>query len=119
MIVPSLLTWTNSAQINSVTRSQGVNVTWSGGAPGTYVAIGGTSSVTIGAKFVSVTFTCLAPVSAGQFSVPVPVLLALPAGDGGGLTVSNFSNLQQFTATGLDLGLMTGGSITTKTLTYN
>ena len=119
LIVPSLLTWTNSAQINSVTRSQGVNVTWSGGAPGTYVAIGGTSSVTIGAKFVSVTFTCLAPVSPGQFSVPVPVLLALPAGDGGGLTVSNFSNLQQFTATGLDLGLMTGGSITTKTLTYN
>jgi hypothetical protein len=117
--MPPVLTWTNQAQIASVTRSQGVNVTWSGGAPGTFVGIAGTSTLTIAAKFVSVSFFCYAPIGAGQFSVPPPVLLALPAGGGGGLTVSNFNNLQQFTAAGLDLGLMNGGSSTTKVLAFN
>src|ERR1022692_2068616 len=113
--MPPILTWTNQAQVAAVTRSQGVNITWSGGGPGSYVVIDGNSSITIGVKVVSVTFTCLAPVSAGQFTVPVPVLLALPAGTGS-LIVGNTGNFQFFTATGLDLGLLNGSSFTGKSL---
>ena len=116
--MPPILTWTNQAQVAAVTRSQGVNITWSGGGPGSYVVIDGNSSITIGVKVVSVTFTCLAPVSAGQFTVPVPVLLALPAGTGS-LIVGNTGNFQFFTATGLDLGLLNGSSFTGKSLAFN
>jgi hypothetical protein len=82
------------------------------------VDITGSSSATINGKTVSVSFVCLAPVSAGQFSVPVPVLLALPAGNGS-LSVGDYTNLQLFTAPGLDLGLLTSGSLTSKSLAYN
>ena len=63
-------------------------------------------------------FVCLAPVAAGQFSVPVPVLLALPAGTWLVRRVGDYSNLQLFAA-GLDLGILTGGNLTSKTLSYN
>jgi hypothetical protein len=112
------LIWANQAQVAAVTRTQGVNVTWSGGASGSYVSIIGNSGATIGGKLVSVTFTCLAPVSAGQFTVPVPVLLALPAGTGS-LTLGSSGAIQLFTATGLDLGVLSGASFTSKSLAYN
>lgn len=117
--VPAALTWTNAAQISTVTRAQGVNVTWTGGAPGTYVQITGGSAATINGKTVSVTFICQAPVSAGQFSVPVPVLLALPASANASLSVGDYTNLQTFTAPGIDLGLLTGGALTSKVVGYN
>lgn len=116
--VPAAFTWGNQAQVTAVTRSQGVNVTWSGRAPGSFVNITGSSSSTIGGKVVSVSFVCQAPISAGQFTVPVSVLLALPAGNGS-LSVGNFGASQTFTAGGLDLGILGGGSQTSKTLTYN
>ena len=112
------LTWTNEPQIASVTRSQGVNVMWTGGAAGSYVNIGGGSATTINGKLVTVTFSCLAPVSAGQFSVPVPVLLALPASDSGTLSVGDYTNLKLFTAPGIDLGVLNGSSATSKDLAY-
>jgi len=118
MTMPPAFTWSNVSQVASVSRGQGVNVTWTGGAAGSYVDITGSSSATINGKTVSVSFVCLAPVSAGQFSVPVPVLLALPAGNGS-LSVGDYTNLQLFTAPGLDLGLLTSGSLTSKSLAYN
>src|SRR5262249_25029716 len=119
LALPAAFTWTNSSSITSVTRSQGVNVTWTGGATGTYVSISGLSTATINARSVTVSFVCHAPVSAGRFTVPVPVLLSLPAGTGS-LDVSNYSNFKTFTATGLHLGYLMGYSGTSKSaLPYN
>ena len=52
-------------------------------------------------------FTCIAPVGAGQFTVPAYVLSALPAGTGT-VAVANNTGYQQFTATGLDIGFAEG-----------
>jgi len=112
------LNWTNQASINAVTRTQGVNVTWTGGASGSFVGISGGSSATSGGKTYTVSFSCIAPVAAGQFTVPVNVLLALPAG-AGSLAVSNSGNFQTFTASGLDVGFVSASSSTSKTLNYN
>lgn len=113
LTLPQTLTWTNASQIASVNRSQGVMVTWTGGATGSYVNISGDST----ANGVTVSFVCEAPVSAGQFTVPVPVLLALPAGSGS-LTVGSY-NFNLFSAPGLDLGLLLGSSQTSKDMSYN
>jgi hypothetical protein len=58
----------------------------------------------------TVSFTCRAPVSAGQLTVPPVVLLALPPGTdpaaNGSLSVGNYANGQQFPAAGLDIGIV-------------
>lgn len=113
LTLPLPFSWTNAASISTISRAQGVNVTWSGGAPGTYVGISGVSSATVNGRSLSVSFSCQAPVSAGQFTVPPPVLLALPAGTGT-LDVGNYSNIKTFTATGLDLGYLMGYASTDK-----
>ena len=117
LTLPTQFVWSNQAQVTAVTRTQGVNVTWSGGQSGTIVTISGGSTATINGKSVTVSFTCQAPIAQGQFTVPVSVLLALPAGNGS-LSVSDFF-YQTFSASGLDLGLVSGSSSTTKILSYN
>ncbi len=102
-----LLTWTNQAADGTVVRSSGVTVTWSSGSPGTYVEISG---VSIGASTYGF-FSCLAPVAAGTFTVPPYVLATLPAslsGAPGSLSVGNYTGLQTFTASGLDVGFAEG-----------
>jgi uncharacterized protein (TIGR03437 family) len=110
------LTWTNQAAAATVTRSAGLPVTWTGGASGTYVEIGGSSSSTSGSVFGS--FTCIAPVSAGSFTVPSYVLAALPAGTGS-VTVENETNFSSFTATGLNFGFAAGFVSVEVNSTYN
>jgi uncharacterized protein (TIGR03437 family) len=116
--LPGSFVWTNAAQISAVNRSQGVNVTWTGGASGAYVIISGGSSVIVSGKAVSASFSCEAPVSAGQFTVPVPVLLSLPGGSGS-LGLATSIGTQMFTASGLDYGVLSGSMSTAKTVTYN
>ena len=99
-----LLTWTNQSAAAIIVRAAGVAVTWSGGQPGTLVAITGTS---LGPMSTDGTFTCIQPVEAGQFTVPGYVLEGLPPGDGT-LTVTNESNFRTFTAPGLDYGATVG-----------
>ncbi len=93
---PQPLVWTNQAAITAVDRTTPVTVTWTGGIPGTYVQIGG-GSTTINA---SATFLCIAPVEAGQFTIPAYVLEATPAGSGG-INLINQSNPVSFPASGL------------------
>lgn len=93
---PQPLVWTNQAAITSVDRTTPVTVTWSGGIPGTYVQIGG-GSTTISA---SATFLCIAPVEAGQFTIPAYVLEATPVGSGG-INLINQSAPVTFSASGL------------------
>ena len=100
-----VMTWTNQAAAATVTRSAGLPITWTGGASGTFVYIGGSSSATTGGA--SGSFTCFAPVSPGQFTVPSYILAALPVGTGS-VTVGNYTNYQSFSATGLDNGAALG-----------
>jgi hypothetical protein len=80
LTVPSpALTWTNQSAVATITRSQGLQVTWTGGAPGSFIFISGSASVKGGS---TASFQCYAPQSAGQFTVPAYILMTLPAGTG-------------------------------------
>ena len=97
------LIWTNMSALTTLNRAQGATVTWSGGAPNSYVEItGGSTSQAGGANgSVSAGFTCYASVSAGQFTLPSYVLLGMPAGQGS-LSVENATTPVIFSASGLD-----------------
>ena len=98
-----LLSWTNQAAGATVTRSQGVPVTWTGGAPGTLVYISGSSS----SNSANGSFVCYAPQSALQFTVPSYVLDTLPAGKGT-LAVENITQYKSFTAPSINYGTAFG-----------
>jgi hypothetical protein len=97
------LNWNNQSAAQSVSRSAGLPITWTGGASNSFVEISGSSSATAGEPYLLGSFSCTVAASAGQFTVPAYVLSALPAG-GGSVTVAN-SNYQPFTAMGLDIGI--------------
>jgi uncharacterized protein (TIGR03437 family) len=124
--VPPALTWTNSSGISTVNRANGQLITWTGGDPSGSVLILGFSSATSGGNSVTAGFECIAPDNAGQFTIPAPVLLALPvtlpgglgSGSLGYLGVAAEAAVKNFTATGLDLGYVTAGSSSAQTVTY-
>jgi uncharacterized protein (TIGR03437 family) len=108
------LTWINQSNVTIVTRTAGITVSWSGANPNSYVIISGTSMSVAGSI---AGFNCTANASAGQFTVPAGILLALPPSvilmeDGqsqplGTLTVASVTPPVRFNATGLNLGLVT------------
>jgi hypothetical protein len=109
--VPSpALVWHEMTTLSSVVRSQGVTVTWAGGAPNTAVVISGNSAAVLNKINISRSFFCLAPVAAKKFTVPASVLLSLPATPTSPIVsqaylgISNSTNPIMFTASGLDLG---------------
>ncbi len=108
-----LLVWTNPEAAATVTRSQGVTVTWSGGIPGSYVIIGGNS----GSPYTTASFRCLVPQSAGQFTVPPYVLLGMPSGLGG-ISIQNL-NQTPISAAGVDSGTAAGTVLASTNSTYN
>jgi uncharacterized protein (TIGR03437 family) len=94
-----LLVWTNQSAATSVDRTQGLTVTWTGGNPGTYVVISGTSTLAGNATVIG-GFTCRIAVEARTFTVPSYILLALPAGSGGVALQNDLYGT--FSASGLD-----------------
>jgi uncharacterized protein (TIGR03437 family) len=110
-----LLSWTNQPAAATVTRTQGLQVTWTGGSPGSYVIISGSSMSAAGAN---ASYSCLAPVGAGTFTVPSYVLLFLPAGTGTTF-VENSTPFATFAANGLDSGGAFGGVFFQVNSTYN
>ena len=115
---PANFTWTNPSVVSPIDRTQGVTVTWSGGTPGVTVEIDGSASATnVAGKTVTGSFTCQAPLSAGTFTVPPPVLLALPAGSGT-LSLTDTGSYQTFTATGLDFGFISTTAAVTENVQY-
>jgi hypothetical protein len=94
------LNWTNMSSYNTVTRSEGIHVTWTGGSPGSFVIISGTSSPPGG---LSVAFLCYAPQSALEFTVPGYVTSLLPAGSGT-LGLVDTTPYQRLSASGLNGG---------------
>jgi uncharacterized protein (TIGR03437 family) len=100
----SLLTWTNQDAATTIDRSQGLHVTWTGGNPGSYVVISGTSTDLT--THVTEGYTCLAVADDKEFSVPSYILSAIPAGKGGTLIQNNvYSKLNP---TGIDIGVAMG-----------
>ncbi len=100
-----LLNWNNQSVDATVNRAQGIPITWTGGASGSYVLITGSSSNdTTGA---SGSFTCITTQNALSFTVPGYVTSTLPSGTGR-LDVENVANYGTFTATGLDIGINFG-----------
>lgn len=121
--LPAPLTWSNQDSINDVTRSQGVTVTWTGGAPSDYVQIFGVSSSQTGN--VTGSFVCTERASAGRFTVPASLLANLPASgqvEGaatGALSVGSApATPARFTATGIDAGFLTYVVASVKILNY-
>jgi hypothetical protein len=99
-----LLTWTNTSAAASVDPAHGFSVTWTGGNPGSYVQIDGASTLvdSQARTHVTVQYTCLEHVEAGQFTVPAYILQSLPIGTSAATTVSNVIYFP-FTAPGLDV----------------
>jgi len=121
---PSSVTWTNPDQITTVNRAQGLTVTWSGGDPSAWVGIAGTAIQIQGGASVYGSFVCVAPSTAGQFTVPSYVTLSLPpvaannpAGGTGTLSLS--STIYKFVSIpGVDLTSYFASSSTGKSVAY-
>ena len=62
----------------TVTRSNGLTVTWSGGAANSYIKLDGFNQ-TDNTGTVGGSFTCIVPANLGTFTIPPYVLMALPA----------------------------------------
>jgi hypothetical protein len=101
------LVWSNQSSITAVNRAQGQTISWTGGASNTFVIIEGGS--TDSSSEVSVSFSCFAAASAGQFTIPGYILDALPAGTGS-LEVGAETSRATFSASGLDQGNIVGFS---------
>lgn len=115
---PAPLEWTNRSSIYGIPRSQGLELTWTGGDGNGVVAIRGSSFATAGSQTQGTSFLCSAPASLGQFTIPASILQALTPG-AGTLTVENQSAPQSITASGLDLGYAHAGAFYTINVAYN
>jgi len=115
---PAPLDWTNQNSIGTINRSQGLQLTWTGGDADGVVAIRGSSFAAAGAPTPVTSFVCSVPASAQQFTVPASILQALPAG-AGTLTIENQSALQPISATGLDIGYAFASALLTINTAYN
>jgi hypothetical protein len=117
--------WTNRDQINTVDRSAGVTLTWTGGDPTSdlvVIAGGSVNQITNAAAG----FFCSAPLAAGTFTVPASVLANLPVNSAGtpedtvGLLLVGTvpgGGFSTFSAKGLDSGLVLYGTLDIKTVT--
>jgi hypothetical protein len=108
---PAPISWDNIDQVATIDRTQGVTIKWSGGDPTTVVGIAGSATQIQGTVTVTGAFVCTAKTSAGQFSVPPFVTLAMPAiaataspSNIGNLTVSNIL-FEYVTIPGVDLSI--------------
>lgn len=123
-IAPQLV-WTNRASITNVDRGASLEVTWSGGEPNSYLWITGVSTDG-GNPSVVTSFTCTAPVATGRFTIPQAVLGSLVASfvnpafefPSGQLAVANYGYPASFTASGLDIGLVSYFDSTTSLVNY-
>jgi uncharacterized protein (TIGR03437 family) len=117
-----MFTWTNESSINAINRANGVTVNWSGATPNGFVIVSG-SSRSQQDPFPSSQFLCSVPASAGTFTVPPYVLLALPPGGNGqippdSLHVTQTTFGQIFNAPQLDAGIIMSGLTYIDVLTY-
>jgi uncharacterized protein (TIGR03437 family) len=129
--LPPALTWTNASSVSTVVRANGQLITWTGGDPAGSVEITGSNALATnnGSSIVAAAFVCVAQDSAGQFTIPAPVLLSLPQSTAGSIgTSSSFSigslgvgavsAVKSFIASGLDFAYLSSFSSSSQTVTY-
>ncbi len=102
---PSTLTSPASGPNINVTRANGMTLTWSGGAANSFIRIQG-ENATDNTNTNGASFTCFAAASAGTFTIPASVLLALPPGPNGGWSFLTNPPYGTFSANGLNLGFI-------------
>lgn len=89
-LVGPLLTWTNPSAASTITQGSGLELTWTGGNPGSLVEISGASDLRSGPGVnIPVSFTCLEHVEAGRFTVPAYILDSLPLSQTAGIGITN------------------------------
>lgn len=105
-----LITWTNPAIAAAIDQSKDMQVTWTGGNPGTFVFVTGTSTAVSSSGGTVTTlsggYTCLAYADDGKFTVPSYILSALPTGSGG--TGVQNAIYKPLNVNGIDIGLSAG-----------
>ncbi len=99
---PTLVSPVNNT---TVTRSSGMTATWTGGDPNGNIQITVTSAIDNMFNNADQAI-CIAPASAGTFTIPPYVLLALPAGNFAGFVFAPFNTTAPFMATGLSVGIL-------------
>ena len=92
--VPQPVSWDNAGSTNggAVNRGSPYTIRWSGGDSNGFVDIQGyavSGSALSGTYYVG--FECAAPVSAGQFTIPPSILLAMPPNTLGTIQVSTMA----------------------------
>ncbi len=115
--VPTAVTWSNKASVNTVPRTQPLTITWTGGTGSALVYVIGESPLAVDASGTfqgAGEFVCVAQGSAGSLTVPAAILSALPPSAnisesgitvGGGLIIVNETNTTSSTVAGLDVFL--------------
>jgi uncharacterized protein (TIGR03437 family) len=107
LTIPSLPTMTSpvpdTGNVPSVIRSSGLTVNWTGGSPTALVQVNG-SSATDNNFTKGASFRCSSLASAGSLVIPPYILLAMPAGNFGGVDFQTGPFPPGFTAAGLTLG---------------
>ena len=127
--VPAPIVWTNQASFNTVIRSSGLTVTWTGGEANDIITIFGSSGVRAGGTtqnpiYDTSTFICTAKGDARTFSVPAAVLsqLAPSTGsltDGTGVGILALQQTTSSEANGrFSAPLRAGGNIDLGIFTY-
>jgi len=116
--IPQPLTWTNQADISTVDRSAGFEVTWAGGDPNGTVQISGQVQI-LGTVLSVVAFVCNAKTSDQHFTVPAFVMLSVPPSETttDTLFLSSISTTP-FTATGISSGTINSAVTIMKNVTY-
>jgi uncharacterized protein (TIGR03437 family) len=133
--------WTNRASITEVNRGRDLNVTWTGGVAGDYVAITGYSGTCVqncsadqlqNAIIQAGVFSCAVEANRGSFTVPSSILSQLPASTGD-LLSGSVGFLSLSTSTGetkgrfspnltsggaFDFAIFNGSSVNGKNLAY-
>jgi hypothetical protein len=105
--------WTNETTITTVSRANGLEVTWSNGMPNSYIWITGSSSDGANPVSTITAFNCTVDAAAGRFTIPAAVLSSLlpsftaqgvdyPTGQ---LALANYAYPSSFSAPGLDAGM--------------
>ena len=117
--IPQPPVWTNQASVIDVNRTDGLTITWSGGAS-QYVLIAGASYTSTDLSSGAL-FQCLVAGDSGSFTVPPNVLLALPAvpvSPNGGVTFQPIPLPNGFSASGLTAGSVDFNSNVTNLVTF-
>jgi uncharacterized protein (TIGR03437 family) len=101
--IPEQVTLVSPENNSTVTRANGLKVTWTGGSGNLQIDV---NSCVDSACNTGASASCKVPASLHSFTIPPYVLQALPAGNFAGFVLSSYSE-SSFPATGLDSGAIT------------